>query len=261
MRMLKLHIEYDGSEFVGWQMQHNGRSVQGVLEQALSKVLQEEVHIVGAGRTDAGVHAKGQVAHCPTSTKMDLARLRRSANALLPDDVVIKDIEEASERFHARYGAVSRRYRYWISRVPVSLTRSFCWYLGYQFDLDRMNQCAGLLVGEKDFKGFSKTGANVKHHRCIVSRAAWTAEGDMISFEIVANRFLYGMVRALVGTMVDVGRGKKTVDDFTRILEPGDHGTASMAAPAKGLILEEVLYAGEEGRLRVPEVDLEEAEE
>lgn len=242
MRMLKLQIEYDGTDFAGWQIQNNSRSVQGVLEQALSQLLQEPIRIVGAGRTDAGVHATGQVAHCGTSNTMELRRVYRGLNALLPPDVVVSWVDEVPETFHARYGATARRYRYSISQIPAALDRRRCWFVGHPLDVDRMQRCAEMIMGEHDFSAFSKVDANVKHFRCRVSAAQWSRNGKLITFDITANRFLYGMVRALVGTMVDVGRNHITADDFARILESKDRREAGMSAPPQGLVLEEVSY-------------------
>ena len=242
MRTLKLRIEYDGSNFVGWQIQDNGRSVQGVLEQALSQLLQESIRVVGAGRTDAGVHARGQVAHCGTLNLMDLQRIVRGGNALLPTDVVIYAAEDVPDTFHARYSAIARRYRYSISKTPTALNRNRCWFVGHALDLSLMQDCADMILGDHDFFGFSKAAANVKHHHCRISRAGWTKEEDMMLFDVTSNRFLHGMVRALVGTMVDVGRGHMTKDDFAGILTSKDRNQTGMSAPPQGLVLEEVVY-------------------
>lgn len=251
MRMLKLHIEYDGSGFCGWQFQTNGRSVQGVVEDALSQLLREQIRITGAGRTDAGVHATGQVAHFSTSHSMSPARILRGLNALLPEDVVVHDVEAVPELFHARYGAAGRRYRYSISKEPVALGRDRIWVVGYELDFEKMQRCAEKLIGEHDFTAFAKVGSNVRHHRCVISYSSWTQKGTMLLFDITSNRFLHGMVRALVGTMVDVGRGHCSEKDFDDLLALRGNKHAGMAAPAKGLVLEEVMYPGGEQPLEV----------
>ena len=215
-----------------------------MLEAALREILQENVRVVGAGRTDAGVHARGQVGHCLIENQMSVDRMCRGVNALLPADVVVHGVEEVADSFHARYSATGRRYRYTISQVPVALGRDRCWFVGHALDLGTMQKCADGILGEHDFSAVAKTGSSVKHFRCTVSDARWQSREDLRVFDITANRFLYGMVRALVGTMVDVGRGHLTVEDFQTIMSSKDRRNAAMAAPAKGLVLEEVLYAG-----------------
>jgi tRNA pseudouridine38-40 synthase len=242
MRNIKLTLEYDGTNFVGWQLQPTGRSVQGELEKALRQILQEESRTNAAGRTDSGVHARGQVANVLVQSALPCDAMMKSLNGVLPDDVVVLDSVEAPERFHARYSATGRRYRYVIARSPTAISRNFAWQLNYRLDVDAMRRCAGRIVGEHDLRAFCKAGVEVDHHRCIVKSAEWVEERGTLSFDIVANRFLHGMVRALVGTMVNVGRGFTAEEDFERILAAGERRAAGMAAPAKGLFLEEVYY-------------------
>ncbi|HXG38279.1 MAG TPA: tRNA pseudouridine(38-40) synthase TruA [Bacteroidota bacterium] len=242
MRNIKLTLEYDGTDFVGWQVQPNGRSVQEELEKALRQILQEECKTNAAGRTDSGVHARGQVANFVTSSAVALQPLVKSLNGVLPEDVVVLNAEEVDEQFHARYSAKSRRYRYVISRTPTALLRKYSWPLGYQLDVALMQRCADTIRGEHDFQSFCKAEAEVNHYRCIVHSAEWRETGSMLEFNITANRFLHGMVRALVGTMVDVGRGYTSFEEFNRILEARKRNVAGMAAPSKGLFLEEVMY-------------------
>lgn len=242
MRTVKLTLEYDGSNFAGWQYQNNARTVQGVLEQALRKLLQEDVNVIGAGRTDAGVHARGQVAHFVTKNVMETGSLRRGVNALLPEDVVVRRVEEVDEQFHARYKALWRTYQYTISQTPIALGRAYAWCWEQHLDDALMQQCAQLILGEHDFQAFSKVETDVTHFRCIVKRAQWKRRDSLLTFDVEANRFLYGMVRALVGTMVEIGRGHRPFADFQRILDSRDRRQAGMAAPAAGLVLEKVSY-------------------
>lgn len=242
MNNLKITLEYDGTDFVGWQYQENGRSVQEEVEKALSQIVQENIRVNGAGRTDAGVHARGQVANFLTSKPVDEARLMHSSNGILPRDVVILSVERVSEEFHARYSAKGRRYRYYIKRRPTAMERKQSWSLLYNLDVAVMTECASLCVGDHDYASFCKNGAEVHHHRCMVQKAEWTVDGSMLVFEILSNRFLYGMVRALVGTMVEVGRGYRRLDDFGSIMDSKNRSAAGMAAPARGLFLEEVIY-------------------
>jgi tRNA pseudouridine38-40 synthase len=242
MRNIKLTLEYDGTDFVGWQVQPNGRSVQEELEKALRQILQEECRTHAAGRTDSGVHARGQVINFFTSKTVSPQQLARSLNGVLPEDVVVLKAEEVDERFHARYSAKSRRYRYVISRAPTALLRKYSWALGYQLDVPTMQRCAEMIRGEHDFQSFCKAEAEVDHYRCVVHTAEWREVGVMLEFHIEANRFLHGMVRALVGTMVDVGRGYTPREAFQEILEARNRNAAGMSAPSRGLFLEEVLY-------------------
>lgn len=242
MRTIRMTVEYDGTDFSGWQFQNNGRSVQGELEKSAAQLLQEEVRMTGAGRTDAGVHARGQVCHYSTSTSMDVQAIARGMNALLPKDVVVRDVEVAENEFHARYSAKARMYRYYITQHPTAILRRFRWTVGWRLDTRTMQQCCDVILGEKDFKSFCKEQAEVSHFRCIVTKANWEFVGGDLVFEIVANRFLHGMVRALVGTMVEVGRGYRSVADFERICSEKNRSEAGMAAPSSGLFLEKVFY-------------------
>lgn len=242
MRNIKLTLEYDGTNFVGWQMQPNGRSVQEELEKGLQQILQEDCKTNAAGRTDSGVHARDQVVNFLTTSNVSITQLVKSLNGVLPEDVAVIGVEEVDEKFHARYSAKGRRYRYSISRKPTALARHYCWYLSYPLDLALMRQCIELIRGEHDFQSFCKVEADVDHYRCIVQAAEWKGRDANLEFDITANRFLHGMVRALVGTMVDVGRGYTSMEEFRKILDARDRRTAGMAAPAKGLFLEEVFY-------------------
>ena len=242
MRNIKLLVEYDGRNYVGWQRQENGTSIQGTIESALHQILQESVNVIGAGRTDSGVHARGQVANFRSETALSVEQIRGGLNALLPEDIVIHHAENVAEDFHARYSAKSREYSYHITLEPSALLRNYAWHVKYRLDRSLMQQTASLLVGVHDFESFCKTQAEVDHHRCTVQRAYWEEQGSRLYFHITADRFLHGMVRTLVGTMVDVGRGYTSYEDFKDILAKKDRTEAGMAAPAHGLVLESVIY-------------------
>ncbi len=242
MRDIKLVIEYDGTNFVGWQTQANGRSVQEEITKVLDQVLQEPVSLIGAGRTDSGVHARGQVAGFKTKSSLGLGSLHSALNGILPDDIYVKSVEEAPAGFHARYDARERFYRYCIVLAPSAIGRMYHWYVKYDLKIGAMNIIAAQILGEQDFESFCKYEAEVDHYRCTVTRSEWIQRGDDLQYEIRANRFLHGMVRALVGTMVDVGRGYTPVDEFAGILAARDRRRAGMAAPPHGLFLEEVVY-------------------
>jgi tRNA pseudouridine38-40 synthase len=242
MRTLKLVIEYDGTAFVGWQTQPNGRSVQEEIEKVLAAVLQEPVSLIGAGRTDSGVHARGQAASFTAETGMSAAAIRAALNGLLPEDVYIVSSEDAPAGFHARYSARERFYRYFISFAPSAINRRYEWYVKYDLNVPAMNRIAESLIGEHDFESFCKYAADVDHYRCTIKESRWIEKPGALTYEIRGNRFLHGMVRALVGTMVDIGRGYTPEEHFPAIMRARDRRRAGMAAPPHGLFLEEVVY-------------------
>ena len=242
MRNIKLLVEYDGTNYAGWQRQENGRSIQGEIEGVLAGVLQEKVNVIGAGRTDAGVHAHGQVANFRTESSFPTDKIIAALNGLLPEDIVIHSASEVSVDFHARFSAKARRYSYYITAQPTALRRLYSWNLRYKLDLQLMNTVAAKIIGRHDFQSFCKTGADVDHHFCTIHESAWTVTDSWYQYTIQADRFLHGMVRALVGTMVDIGRGHTDINEFYLILEAKNRTEAGMAAPAKGLVLEEVMY-------------------
>jgi tRNA pseudouridine38-40 synthase len=242
MRNIKLIIEYDGTEFVGWQRQPNGRSVQEEIEKTLSSITQERVTIVGAGRTDSGVHARGQVANFFTDGALTVNDFQRALNGMLPEDIVIHSAEEIGTDFSARYSASSREYKYFISLKPGAVNRKYCWHLRYPFEIEKMNRAAEMILGIHNFQAFCKNDSEVEHHRCEVFNSVWNLENDMLVYTVRANRFLQGMVRALVGTMVNIGRGYTPEEDFPMILASNDRSRAGQAAPARGLFLERVTY-------------------
>ena len=242
MRNIKLTIEYDGTDFVGWQSQANGRAVQDEVAKVLDQVLQSPVNIIGAGRTDSGVHARGQVANFQTNSTIGVGSIRSALNGVLPEDIYVLSAEEVPENFHARYDARERVYRYFISFIPSAIGRRYQWYVKYDLDVQAMNAVAGRIIGEHDFESFCKYEAEVEHYRCTVSKAQWTKQLPLLIFEICANRFLHGMVRALVGTMLDIGRGFTPLDRFDAIIAAKDRRKAGMAVPPHGLFLEQVVY-------------------
>jgi tRNA pseudouridine38-40 synthase len=241
-RNIRLLIEYDGTEYVGWQRQAARKSIQGEIEHVLEQILRENATVVGAGRTDAGVHARGQVAHFHTGTLLSVSEIKGGLNALLPNDIVVLSADEVPLEFHARYNAKERRYTYLITRTPSAILRLYSWYVKYPLDVDLMNRCAMQIRGTHDFQSFCHVVADVEHYQCTVYDAVWKVDGSLLRFTISADRFLHGMVRALVGTMVDVGRGYTTFDEYLAIFQKLDRREAGMAAPARGLVLEEVSY-------------------
>jgi len=181
----RLLIEYDGYKYAGWQVQKGQRTVQGEIERALHTILKNSVGITGGGRTDTGVHARGQTAHFDFNYSQDCARLRRSLNGILDSDIRIIEVAETAPDFHARYSAKEREYRYYIARKPVAIQRAYCWYCNYRLDVKRMRQAAALVEEVKDFKAFARTGSDVKHTICNVKEASFKEQKDILIFTII----------------------------------------------------------------------------
>lgn len=234
-------IEYDGTAFAGWQLQPEQRTVQGELEKALQKILQEEVRVTGAGRTDAGAHAKGQVAHFDAAQSPNGINWTKAINSVLPEDAVVREVAEVKPDFNARFAAKSRSYQYRIHLGPTALERGHSWTIFYDLDLSLLEQCAVSLSGQHDFSAFCSEEERDKRE-AIVFEAAWKKEGDFLCFDITASRFLRGMVRMLVGTMVEVGRGFMSLEQFQKLLQNPDGKKGGPLAPAAGLFLMRVEY-------------------
>jgi len=244
-RNLKLVVEYDGSGFAGWQVQPERRTVQGVLEDAVSDLAGERLGVTGAGRTDAGVHALGQTAHVTCSIDLPADTVAAALNARLPEDVLVRRVEDVPLSFHARYDAASRSYLYLIGLSESPLWRGRRWWVRAELDAEAMARAAGALEGEHDFESFSLRGSEPNHHRCQVLRTSLECEphyGGMLIFRIEADRFLRGMVRSVVGTLVEVGRGRIVPEGVPAMLEARDRGAAGPTAPPHGLYLVRVTY-------------------
>jgi tRNA pseudouridine38-40 synthase len=242
MPLIRLTIEYDGTDFVGWQFQTNGRSVQEEVEKAIKQILRVDIRITGGGRTDAGAHARGQVASFFVERDVEIHLLAKSLNAVMPDSIIVHEALEAPVDFNARYDAKSRRYTYSISQEPTAIQRNYCWQVFQKLNLASMQKCARQLLGTHSFRSFCKIETDLHNHRCSVLTSQWIQKDNVLTYEISANRFLHGMVRTLVGTMVNVGRGHTQYEDFYKILELKDRSLAGMSAPSKGLCLEEISY-------------------
>jgi tRNA pseudouridine38-40 synthase len=240
----RLDLEYDGGGFRGWQSQAGGGTVQQALEEALAVILREPTGVSGAGRTDAGVHARGQVAHFRTEVAVEPLRLRRALEGLLPPTLAILEVRIAHETFHARFDAIRRAYRYHVATQSRAIDRHMRWRLHPAPDFDRMNRAAEALLGKHDFSAFCIAASETRNRTCTLARALWVAEdrpGDW-RFEIEADRFLHGMVRAIVGTLVEVGAGRRDEADVPAVLASRDRRRAGRSAPAHGLVLERVDY-------------------
>jgi tRNA pseudouridine38-40 synthase len=246
-RSVQLVLHYDGSAFFGWQRQPDTRTVQGELEAVLLRLCGEPVGVLGAGRTDTGVHARGQAAGVRVAQRWTAAELRRALNALLPDDIWIAAAYEMRPEFHARYSATARRYSYYIGTDEAASSpfrRHTEWALRRALDRDALNACAAVLNGEHQFRAFAVRGTAPASddHRCLIHEAVWRERPGGLQFEIAANRFLHHMVRFLVGTMVDIAGGRRAPDDFCRLLSASDNMEVSAPAPAHGLFLDHVEY-------------------
>jgi tRNA pseudouridine38-40 synthase len=238
-------IAYNGSGYNGWQSQLNAVGVQTIVENALSKLLREEIKIVGSGRTDTGVHCEQQFFHADIQHAFDFETLLLKLNSFLPKDIVISSIKKVKADASARYDATERTYRYQITRKKNPFLDGLAWHFFKPVDVDAMNKAASLLLGEHDFECFSKVKTDVNHFLCTIKRASWKEEGDMLMFTITANRFLRGMVRAIVGTLLDVGTGKITVKHLQQILQSRDRKKAGANVPSMGLYLTKVKYPSE----------------
>ena len=241
--MLTLH--YDGSEFHGWQLQPDQRTVQGELQSALSRLADSPRTVLGSGRTDTGVHALGQVASVDMPTKWTPAQLLRSLNAILPQDVWVETVQHAVPDFHPRYDALARSYTYRVGtdrRSASPFHRGSCWALGEALVLDVLNDAATRIVGAHSFEAFAKSGQPERGYDCTISAAEWTPWDLGVRFEVTADRYLHHMVRYLVGTSVDVARGRRPVTDIGRLLANDSELTTSPPAPAEGLFLTRVEY-------------------
>ena len=237
-----LEIAYDGGRFHGWQVQPNAISVQEVLEDCLSKILREPISTTGSGRTDTGVHASQQFVHFDTNKELDTEQIIFRLNRILPDDIAAITLQLVSSEAHARFDAFARTYHYHITLKKNPFKRHHAYYLNREVNVDNMNKAAAILLKYEDFTTFSKVKGDTKHYRCNMYEAAWTLQGEELMFTIRANRFLRGMVRLIVGALVDVGRGKITVETFENIIISQDRSKASGAAPAEGLYLAKVEY-------------------
>ncbi|MEX0684712.1 MAG: tRNA pseudouridine(38-40) synthase TruA [Balneolales bacterium] len=238
-----LRIQYDGADFFGWQKQNEGSTVQGCIEKGLSTLLQVPVVIHGSGRTDSGVHAEHQAAHFDYNGELSEKAWLRRINSILPDSIVIDSIIKVADELHARYDALFRQYRYQIMLSPKPLLRNQYWYIPQELDLELIEICLNMITGVHSFENFAKVSPDVNHMKCEILKAEMVQPAaGLIHIHIRANRFLRHMVRFLVGSMVQVGRRNMFPDEFEVMLHQPDIPKKAITAPAKGLILEKVVY-------------------
>lgn len=238
-----IHFAYDGTNYHGWQIQPDANSVQEELQKALSVLLRHDVEIVGAGRTDAGVHARQMVAHFEWDGQLDCQQTAYRLGRMLPRDIAIYRMEPVADDMHARFSAVRRTYHYYLHTERDPFCRQYSCELHYDLDFEHMNEAGRILCTYEDFGAFCKSHSDVKTTLCKVSEAHWIqVDSTHWYFRISANRFLRNMVRAVVGTMIDVGRGRITLDDFRKIVEGKQRTQAGESMPAHALFLEEIEY-------------------
>ncbi len=244
MPRYRFDLSYNGSNYFGWQRQPKQISVQEEIESALTRLNSDQsVQVVGCGRTDTGVHAYHYVMHADLPAEVDEHQFVFKLNRMLPDGIAIQSMKLVSGEFHARFGATKRTYRYFIHQQKDPFHYPLSWYFQQELDFEAMNHAAALLIGRKDFTSFSKLHTDVKTNICDVSSAKWTRTDDSkLYFEISADRFLRNMVRATVGTLLDVGLKKISPEDILTILEKKDRGEASISVPPQGLFLWKIEY-------------------
>ena len=244
MRNIKLTIEYDGKDFKGWQKQPNKPNIQGEIERAIYNITKEEVDLIGSGRTDAGVHALGQVANFKTNSNIPIEKLALAINSQLKNSIIIKKAEEVDERFHSRYNAKHKTYRYIINNSPcgTAIYRNLEYCFPIKLDVAKMQEAAKYFKGEHDFKAFKSSGTSAKNSVRTIYNASVKQEGEKIIIELTGNGFLYNMVRIISGTLLDVGLQKIKPEEIKNIIEEKDRQKAGKTLPAHGLYLVEVKY-------------------
>jgi tRNA pseudouridine38-40 synthase len=238
-----ISLEFDGSAYSGWQIQPHSPSVQQTLEEALALFLRQNVSVTGAGRTDAGVHASEMVAHFDLDEPQDCGWMRGKLNGILPQDIAVHRIVPVKADAHARFDATARTYKYYVTLNKSAFNRNYSWFLPNEPDFEMMNRAAEILMKTVDFTSFSKLHTDTRTNDCHVTEAGWEMlpDGRWV-FTITADRFLRNMVRAIVGTLMEVGRGRLTIDGFQRIIDSKDRCSAGDSAPAQGLFLYKIVY-------------------
>ncbi len=244
MRRIRLIISYDGTNYVGWQVQPNGVSVQSLLEKALFELTGEQIRVEGSGRTDSGVHAKAQVAHFDTNARMDAGKFAVAMNMHLPADIRVLYSEECDPSFHARFSAKQKEYAYTVQLGPHAdvFHRTTSLHLHYMPDESAIQIAAKSVLGTHDFNAFKCSGSSMENTVRTITRSEWTRSGQFLVYHVEGNGFLYNMVRILVGTMLEIGSGKRPASDMEKAIQSGSRSDAGATAPAHGLCLERVIY-------------------
>ena len=236
-------FSYDGTSYHGWQIQPHSISVQEELQKAISTLLRQTIEVVGAGRTDTGVHARKMIAHFDFETEVDCTQLVYKLNKILPRDIAVQKVEKVADDMHARFSATSRTYHYFVHMAKDPFLRAYSWQVYGEPDFELMNEAAKVLMEYRDFTSFSKVNTDTKTNDCTITEARWDRVGEcQWRFTITANRFLRNMVRAIVGTLLEVGRGRMTIDQLRHVIEAKDRCRAGDSVPGNALFLVEVKY-------------------
>lgn len=242
MKRIAFRLEYDGTRYCGFQLQNDQPTIQKMTEDALFSLYNENIRVIASGRTDSGVHARGQVVHADVLRNFPSANIAKALNSHLPRDIRVTALAYVNLDFNARFDAVSRLYRYTVYRGVTALEKSYVWQIYQNIETDVMKICSSYILGTHDFTSFCLSQTETENKLCHVFRAEWIEDGLKLYFIIEADRFLHSMVRALVGTMVDTGKGRYSPEDFKDILRKQKHGSGAFTAPPQGLVLEEVKY-------------------
>lgn len=246
IRNIKMIIEYDGTNYIGWQTQikSHGKSIQGVLQETLEMIVCHKVKLFGAGRTDAGVHAKGQVANFYTESKIPVDRIPLALSSMLPCDIVVKGAWEVPRDFHARYSAVEKTYRYTILKSPFNSAFEwrYSYHVRYTLDIDKMKKAVEYLVGTYDYSSFCSSGTKVKDFTRTIKEGKLYQEGEVLYFEITGTGFLYNMVRIIVGTLIEIGRGRWAPEYMAKIIAAKNRNMAGPTVPPHGLVMLKAVY-------------------
>ncbi|MCK9244104.1 MAG: tRNA pseudouridine(38-40) synthase TruA [Candidatus Marinimicrobia bacterium] len=245
-RRFKIVLQYDGTNYCGWQRQLKDRSIQAEIEEALKPLNRNQpVAVIGAGRTDSGVHARRQTAHFDLITDLPALTVHKALNATLPDDIYVDECREVAADFHARFAATRRTYRYQIALQPAVFMRRYVWLVTFPFELELLQNCAALIVGEHDFTALCRASTEAENKVCTVIESSWGKNEGQLIYTITANRFLHGMVRMLVGSMMEIARGKYPIAAFKNLLGNNSPEMQVYTAPAQGLVLWNVKYLEE----------------
>ena len=242
MKNYKLIVQYDGTNYAGWQIQLNALSVQGVLQDGISRLTNENINLIGAGRTDSGVHALGQTANFRIENHLDLYRFKHSLNSILPHDIAVKTIVEVEQDFHARYDAVKRSYIYLISKSKSPFYDKYSWWYHGPINCDKLNSLSEYLLDEKNFTAFSRKTSETDNKICFVHNIRWKEWKELVFFYVEADRYLHGMVRTMVGTLLHALKLNLNIDYLRDVINSKDRESAGEAVPAKGLFLYKVKY-------------------
>lgn len=242
MKNYKLIIQYDGSNYSGWQIQKNSGSVQQTISESIEVVLKEKVNLIGSGRTDSGVHAIGQVANFRTETVIDIYRFKHSLNSILPSDILVSSMEDVDFEFHSRFDAKKRTYLYLLTQTRSPFYKNYSYFYPRNIDIEKLNSLSSLFLGEKNFTSFSKKNSEIENKNCTVYKSFWRKRGELILFSIKASRYLHGMVRTIVGTLLNAQDQKDPENFINEIFNSENREDAFESVPAKGLFLYKVEY-------------------